>query len=52
MAQIEQLMADAENVLVGDTDDEILLRTSELLADHRQMLADVASKLREDKYSR
>ena len=52
MAQVEQQMAEAEAVLVGETDDAILLRTSELLAEHRSMLADVELKLREDERRR
>ena len=48
MARIEQLMADAESITVGDTDYEILLRASALLAEHRRMLADVERELRLD----
>ena len=48
MARLEQLMAEAESVLVGESDDDIQLRTSKLLAEHRSMLADVELKLRED----
>ena len=46
MARIEQLMAEAEAITVGETDDEIILRATELLAEHRRMLADVDGKLR------
>ena len=46
MSRIEQLIA-AEDIMAGDTDDEILLRTSELLAQQRRMLADVQHKLSE-----
>ena len=45
MAQTEQLTAEVEAVRVGETDDAILLRTSELLAD-------VELKLREDERRR
>jgi len=41
MARIEQLMAEAESITVGETDDEIRLRASKLLAEHRRMPADV-----------
>ena len=49
MARIEQLMAEAESFAVGETDDEILLRASALLAEHRRMLADVERELRLDR---
>ena len=52
MARLEQLMAEAESVLAGETDDEILLHTSNLLSEHRRMLMDVESKLREDERHR
>jgi hypothetical protein len=45
MARIEQLMAEAESITVGDTDDEILLHASELLDEHRRLPADAERKL-------
>ena len=47
MSRIEQLNAEAEDIMADDTDDEILLRTSELLAEHRCMLSEVQRKLTE-----
>ena len=41
MARIEQLIAEAEDILTGETDDDILLRTSRLLAEYQRMLIDV-----------
>jgi hypothetical protein len=52
MARIEQLIAEAEDILVGETDDEILLRTSKLLAEQKRMLADMEQKFREDDQAR
>ena len=46
MARIEQLMAKAESITAGETDDAILLRASDLLAEHRRVLADLEGKLR------
>jgi hypothetical protein len=46
MARIEQLMSEAEGITAGNTDDEILRRTSNLLAEHTRMLADVEKQLR------
>jgi hypothetical protein len=43
MARIEQLIAEAEETLAGEMDD-ILLRASELVAEHKRMLADVERK--------
>jgi len=48
IVRTEQLIVEAESITAGDTDDEILLRASKLLAEHRQMLADVERKLRSD----
>ena len=47
MSRIEQLIAATKEIMAGDTDDEILLRTSELLAEHRCMLSEVQRKLTE-----
>ena len=52
MAQTEQLMAEAESVLAGEIDDKVLLHTSVLLREHRRMLMDVESKLREEETHR
>jgi hypothetical protein len=41
MPRIGQLMAEAEGFTVGETDDEILLRSPKLVAEHRRMLVDV-----------
>lgn len=46
MVRIEQLMAEAQSITYGETNDAILLRASKLLAEHRRMLADVDQKLR------
>jgi hypothetical protein len=48
MAHIEQLAAEAEKVSIAVHDDEILLRTSALLAEHRSLLTGVEWKLRSD----
>jgi hypothetical protein len=49
MARVDQLIAEAESITVGEADDEILLRASALLAEHRRMLADVERELRLDR---
>jgi hypothetical protein len=41
IARIEQLIAEAGEILAGETDDDVLLRTSKLLAEHNRMLADL-----------
>jgi len=50
MARIEQLVAEAEEILAGETDDDILLRASKLFAEHKRMLADVERRLTAKEY--
>ena len=45
-AHVEQLIAEAEALSVGLTDDDILLRVSKQLAELRSALAEVEEKLR------
>jgi hypothetical protein len=42
---IEQLIREAEDVLVGPIDDEIMLRISNTLKEFREVLAEVKAKL-------
>jgi hypothetical protein len=42
---IEQLIREAEDVLVGPIDDEIMLRISNTLKEFREVLAEVEAKL-------
>ena len=44
-SRLEQLIADAEDVLVGPTDDNIMLRVSKTLKEFREVLAEVKAKL-------
>jgi hypothetical protein len=45
MARIEQLMAAAETLSIEMPEDDVLLRTSELFAEHKYMLAVIERKL-------
>jgi hypothetical protein len=44
-SHLEQLIAEAEDVLVGPTDDDIMLRVSKTLKEFREALAEVKAKL-------
>lgn len=44
-SHLEQLIAEAEDVLVGPTDDDIMLRASKTLKEFREALAEVKAKL-------
>jgi hypothetical protein len=44
-SHVEQLIAECEEVLVGATDDDILLRVSKTLKEFREVLAEVEAKL-------
>ena len=48
LARIERQSPEAEALTVDANDDEVLLRASALLAEHRSVLADVEWKLRSD----
>jgi hypothetical protein len=41
MPRIEQLMAEAESITIGTSDDEILLRSPKLVAEHGRVLVNV-----------
>jgi hypothetical protein len=47
-AKTERLIREAEVVPIGPTDDEILFRTSKVLAEMRESLAEIERKLRYD----
>jgi hypothetical protein len=44
-SNLEQLVAEAEEVLVGPTDDDIMFRVSETLTEFGEALAEVKAKL-------
>jgi hypothetical protein len=44
-SHLEQLIAEGEEVLIGPTDDDIMLRVSKTLKEFREALSEVKAKL-------